>query len=83
MAGGLAGPFCWLLGAGSCSWPVMTPKPPLPGSLGPGGTPLGEDRHDGLTLVILNLFISSLMSLNSEAKNFKKTQNQKNCSDKV
>lgn len=50
MACVLAGPFCWLLGAGGrgCSWPDKTPMFPLVGSLGPGGTPLGEGRQMGL-----------------------------------
>lgn len=59
MACVLAGPFCWLLGAWGrgCSWPVMTPMFPLVGSLGPGGTPLGEERQTGLQVMVIFVFI--------------------------
>lgn len=57
MAWVLAGPFCWLLlGAGGrgCDWADMTPKLPLVGSLGPGGTPLEEEEtRDGFHISVI------------------------------
>lgn len=53
IAGGLAGPLSWMLGAGGrgCDWADMTPKLPLVDSLGTGGTPLEEDTQYGFTLI--------------------------------